>query len=520
MPETHVQNLIVGQGLAGSAIAWQMHWQGQSLVIVDDEQPATASRVSAGLITPYTGKRMAQAPDYAQDWQAAVEFYRRVEQVTGRSFFSEEPMYRLRVPESQEFPRKSIKLTGQERPFDAVCMEPAARLDVGTYLEATRNWFTDRGQYYCQRIDLSRFSIDQPLKFPGLAATADVLILATGAAKTALFPDVPNNPSRGDILDVRIDGYSQTRVVHAGIWIAPDGDQQRVGSTYDWEYLENQPTETGRQEIAHRLADLVDAEVSLIDHRAAIRPTMKDYLPVLGRHLEHASVWILNGLGSKGSLRAPRAAAELTARMRGQEEISRERCVSRIRPAERQRPLTQRAQQIVGKALRTGDFVIDATVGNGFDTCFLAESVGTSGRVLGFDLQQQAIDSTRKRLEAKGLENVRLIKQGHETLTREAESGVAAVMFNLGYLPRADKSVITRASTTIPALEGAIAVLRPGGVLTVLCYRGHDGGPEEFNAVHNLLSGLPENYDLERFNSQPDKPTAPVLLVVRKHENA
>ena len=186
MSETHVQNLIVGQGLAGSAVAWQLHWRGESLLIVDDEQPATASRVSAGLITPFTGKRMAQAPDFEQDWQAAVEFYRRVEQTTGRSFFSEEPMYRLRVPESLEFQRHAIKLFDDERVFDAVRMEPAGRLDVGGYLEATRSWFAERGQYRVRRVDTAELKIARPLWVPELDVTADTLILATGAAATAL----------------------------------------------------------------------------------------------------------------------------------------------------------------------------------------------------------------------------------------------------------------------------------------------------------------------------------------------
>ena len=516
VPGTHVQNLIVGQGLAGSAVAWHLHWQGEFVQILDDERAVTASRVSAGLITPFTGKRMVQAPDFSADWSAATEFYSRVEQATGASFFSIEPMYRLKVVHRENFPTAKIRLTEGAKQKTAVRMESAARLDVQTYLEATRRYFAARGAYQMAQIDFEKLQLGKIIQLSEPELIADRLVLATGAATQSVFPEVPNNPSRGDILEVEIADYLPTKVVHAGIWVAPRGDQQLVGSTYDWDFLKCEPTDTGQTEIMDRLNVLVGTDVRVLKHRAAVRPTMKDYQPAIGRHAEHAGVWMINGLGSKGSLKAPRAAAELVAEMQGKQEIAAHRRISRIQPPTRQRPLTQRAQEVVAEVIQPGDHAVDATVGNGFDTCFLAELVGPTGSVLGFDLQQQAVDATAKRLRASGLRNVRLLQQGHETLADESSEGLAAVMFNLGYLPRADKTVITRAETTLPAVESAMRQIRPGGVVTILCYRGHEGGPEEFAAVENLLSEQKVGYDLERINSRPNKPTAPVLLVIRK----
>ena len=98
----HYQNMIIGQGLAGSAIAWRLHWSGESVLLIDADEPDTASRVAAGLITPVTGKRLVRSPDFEQYWKEATSFYRRVEQTTGTAFFEETPMIRLLDPETAE----------------------------------------------------------------------------------------------------------------------------------------------------------------------------------------------------------------------------------------------------------------------------------------------------------------------------------------------------------------------------------------------------------------------------------
>jgi len=157
--------------------------------------------------------------------------------------------------------------------------------------------------------------------------------------------------------------------------------------------------------------------------------------------------------------------------------------------------LTQRAQSIVGQYLQPGQQVVDATAGNGHDSCFLARQVGARGRVFVFDIQQQALNSTASRLRDQGqAAQVTLVHRGHEHLLDEIpamEHGrIQAVMFNLGYLPHGDKSRTTTSATTLPALTQARAVLAPGGIISVLAYRRHPGGQEETQAVEQQLRRL------------------------------
>jgi ubiquinone/menaquinone biosynthesis C-methylase UbiE len=146
---------------------------------------------------------------------------------------------------------------------------------------------------------------------------------------------------------------------------------------------------------------------------------------------------------------------------------------------------TALAHHEVAAVLRPGDLAIDATAGNGHDTLFLAQRVGEAGRVIAFDVQAAAIAAASARIAAEGLSGrVDFITGSHEEMAGHAAPGtVAVVMFNLGYFPGGDHAVITRTTATLAALEAAVSVLKPGGILTVVCYPGHPGGAEESAAV-------------------------------------
>lgn len=542
----HIENVIIGQGLAGSAVAWTLHWAGQSVLLLDRAEPQTASRVAAGLITPVTGKRMVVSADYNQNFASAKNFYRRVETETGEAFYSEVEMLRLFEDEQRRAAflersdkAESLKISEWEGKVQAgqavqqgIRMRQAARLDTKRYLSATRRHFEELGSYrrtewaegdyqYTER-NGGKGSRAAVITLASQAVTTNRLIMCTGAATTKLFPEVPNNPARGDILTVRIPDYDRPEVVHRSIWIAAENDgSQTVGSTYDWNNTSTAPTVKGRQEILGKLSRIVEGPVEVLEQVAAVRPTMRDYEPVLGQHQKWPNVFILNGLGSKGALKAPMLAKKLLAYMTGATEVESEHSYDRLlaRKTTLQRPLTTLAQQVVSEVLKGGETVIDATVGNGFDTCFLAESVGTAGRVIGFDVQHSAIESTSRRLKAGGFANVDLKEQSHSELKTAVQAEtVTAVMFNLGFLPRSDKTIVTKAASSTLAIAAALEVLEPHGILTILAYRGHDGGQDEYEAVQRLLLAYGEQYDQQRIDSVPARQTSPVLFILRKTE--
>lgn len=168
--------------------------------------------------------------------------------------------------------------------------------------------------------------------------------------------------------------------------------------------------------------------------------------------------------------------------------------------------------------VRPGDLVLDATCGNGQDTLLLAELVGEGGRVWAFDLQPCAVIATRELLQDRGLlGTVDLIEAGHERLGEFVPEGLAAAVFNLGYLPGGDDSLTTSPESSVAALDQAVERLRPGGIVTVALYTGHQGGPEEARAVEAWGAKLtPKNFNVwcDRQLNRP--PTAPYLVLVER----
>lgn len=173
--------------------------------------------------------------------------------------------------------------------------------------------------------------------------------------------------------------------------------------------------------------------------------------------------------------------------------------------------------------LKTGDTAIDATAGNGHDTLFLARLVGPEGHVFAMDVQAAAIQETCRRLNEQGVPagTYTLLHSGHERLHQVIPTvywgKIHGIMFNLGWLPGSDKSVITGAATTLPALEAALAILAPAGLLTLAVYPGHEGGREELRAITEWAENLPtRSFEVQQLRPVNPAASPPECWVIWK----
>lgn len=177
------------------------------------------------------------------------------------------------------------------------------------------------------------------------------------------------------------------------------------------------------------------------------------------------------------------------------------------------------AEELLRQAVEPGAAVIDATMGNGYDTLWLAGLVGETGRVYAFDIQREAVERTGARLEEAGLaDRATLFHAGHERIAELVPGPVDAAVFNLGWLPGTDKTLRTRADTTLTAVNAALDKLKEGGLLTVCAYPGHEEGRVELEALLRWARALPpERFDamIRAYLNQPGDP--PVLFAVKKN---
>ena len=323
---SHFDYVIVGQGLAGTALGWTLMQRGYRVVLFDRCEETTSSQIAAGLITPITGLRLVVSWRLDEFLPFATRFYRRIEELTETHLLKLKPMLRLfsSAEEQEQYRQRSQTHfpelvavpdpLADEREFDlsrgGFEMQSGAQLDVPTYLEVSRHYFEERNSFIKAEIDPTndlRFESDQ-VRLPRFELTATKIIFCQGiqGRQNHWFETVPFEGAKGEILLLKIPGLTERRVVHRGVWLAHwKDDLYRAGSTYDREHLDCHPTPAGREEICKKLAEFLKRSFEVIDHRAAVRPVIRGRLPIVGLHPLQSQIGFLNGFASKGSLQTP-----------------------------------------------------------------------------------------------------------------------------------------------------------------------------------------------------------------------
>ena len=330
-------------------MAWQAHWRGSSVAIIDRLDAQSSSRVAAGLVTPMTGSRAAASWRWNEFYPAANLFYRHVEQTSGASFWHVEPALRVFRSEAERelFKGKWIELAhgaepnsiraalfsgpdlfGLNAPFGLCCFGPAARLDTITYLSETQRHFDNLDAFHpfnldCDRgIEFESSSSGYPVKISDLQLAGKRIVFCQGIAarENRYFGDLPLHPARGDILVVQSQDVRCEQVIHHDAWAVPIGDQRfLVGATYDRfamnERIENNDVKENRfrDELMRRWESMTTGTFRggqhvVVGQRWSVRPASYDRHPLMGPHDVHGNAFCLNGLGSKGTLMAPRLA--------------------------------------------------------------------------------------------------------------------------------------------------------------------------------------------------------------------
>lgn len=292
--------LIVGQGLAGTCLAWEFLRRGIPFHITDLGKGGS-TRVAAGLINPITGKNFEPSWRIAEFYPKAIAFYRELQEEFGETLWHPLPVLRLASSE-KEWAKISTKLdlpdvrpwmgSAHEVPtgfLGGVQLVGGGWLDTRKFLEVSADRFRELGLW---------------------AESGNPRIRCEGAAGLIAGSMSGHRCAKGEILTVRAD-WPETHIrIGAGGWLVPiGGGCFRVGSTYDWDNLDETPTTAGLDRITAIAAKLGGEDFEVIAHVAGIRPILRRSQPLVGK--DDTGDWLFNGLGSKGTLYAPGMAAML-----------------------------------------------------------------------------------------------------------------------------------------------------------------------------------------------------------------
>lgn len=179
--------------------------------------------------------------------------------------------------------------------------------------------------------------------------------------------------------------------------------------------------------------------------------------------------------------------------------------------------ITQWCQNRIKEQVQAGDCCIDATAGNGYDTRLLCELAGETGKVYAFDIQAQALENTKLRLQEAGLaDRATLILDSHENMAGYVTEPVSCIVFNFGYLPGGNHALATRPDTSIRAIEEGLKLLKKGGMMHLCIYSGKDSGFEEKTAIMEYLHTLNSREYLvlvTEYYNRPNHPPMPVMII-------
>ncbi len=323
--------LIIGQGLAGTALAWRLWKRDVPFVVVDRDEALTSSKVAAGLVTPITGMRLTVSWRYEMFYRDALRFYRACGKRLQQRFFFSRGYVRLLRNEAEvakwEKRRRDAALTRFVHPHPpvldgALFHEPmngfqqrhAAWLDTATFLQASRRFFESLGAWVQRDVQPEDVQEDaNGIGWDGQRFSHVIWAQGWSAAGHPLFNWVPFQSARGSILTIQAALEGEKRIVNRGCWLLPRADgTARAGSTYEWTFSDpNSASAEQVRALETTLHALLKVPAQVVATQTAVRPIIKNRQALMGTHPAYPRTAFLNGLGSKGSLRAPWLARHL-----------------------------------------------------------------------------------------------------------------------------------------------------------------------------------------------------------------
>lgn len=344
----HVDFLIVGQGLAGSLLGYQLLQKKQLIHIVDDPDIPAATSVAAGIFNPVTGKRMVLTWNAHQIFPYLNQFYPKLQQKLGNKFFHPMPIYKpFKTPiemndwmgrSTQENYSPFIEKINTGNRYSTylhdnhggICLRQGGFVRLDILKSQLQNFFIDHGVYDPQKFDHGLLNLsNNHIHYQGITAKKIVFCEGPGVIGNKFFSWLPFQPVKGEILEAKLE-QELNFIVSRDIFIVPLGEKKCwVGATYDQQNLDLKTTEEGKSLLINKLKKVIEINYSITGQRAGIRPASQDRRPLIGLHPEYLQLAIFNGFGTKGVSLMPYYAEQFANFMLAKQELDREVNISR-----------------------------------------------------------------------------------------------------------------------------------------------------------------------------------------------
>ncbi|MVM38241.1 FAD-dependent oxidoreductase [Spirosoma sp. HMF3257] len=341
--------LLVGQGVAGSVLAWTLDQRGCSVILADDPALPSASSVAAGIVNPLTGRKLVHTWKANELFPFLHHFYSGIEQELHVRFFHPKNIYRpfrsmaeqasytalTNDPDVQQYISKNIDNQQYssfiDNPFGGLEVTQAGWLDLTEFVRIIKGYFIKKNQYFEGRVSFDDLTIsDDKVELKGVTVGKVIFCDGVQARENPLFDWLPYNPVKGQLLTAVVEGYSIKNIVNQGIFILPvRNGLVKIGATYSWHDLDWQTTKDGREFLESKVRELLKVPYQVVAQQAGIRPSTKDRRPFIGLHPTKPTVGIFGGMGTKGVSLAPYLAEQFARHLLDGEDLEPEANISR-----------------------------------------------------------------------------------------------------------------------------------------------------------------------------------------------
>ena len=326
--------IIVGQGLAGTLLAHDLIEANKSVLIIDANLKASASRVAAGLINPISMKRCIEAmPSYYLT--KCLDRFLDLEKKLDSSFLKLKPL--LRLFDSIETNNKWIDKYNNEGmsiyikellsknsfsflndSFSSALVETAGQLDIKSFLDVSRSYFSKFHHLLDEKFDFSFFN-DSKISYKNYSADTIVFCEGFRVMDNPYFNYLPITPTKGEVMTIKIPSLEYfDKVISKGVYIIPLGNYlYTVGATYNRTDFTDKLTKEGQAFLNKRIKDILNVDYEVINSMAGVRPTVKDRKPLIGMHPKNPNIGIFNGLGARGVLIGPFLSKQFSSMLDG-----------------------------------------------------------------------------------------------------------------------------------------------------------------------------------------------------------
>lgn len=344
----NVDYIIVGFGLAGLAFAEQLESSNKSFIVFEDNSQ-NASIVAGGVYNPVILKRFTPVWDAADQLKIALKFYKGLERKLNVKFdqsvnihrvlssieeqnnwfiASDKPFFEeYMIPEILENKNKNINAN-----FGFGKLINTGKIDTQVLLKSYKSYLISKDLLLHERFNYDSIQIEeQSVSYNNIKAKCIVFSEGYGVKNNPYFKNIPLQEAKGELLTIYAPELKIDFILKSSVFIMPLGnDHYKVGATFNWKDKTLFPTVEGKNELLSKLRKIITVDFEIVDQVAGIRPTMKDRRPILGKHQKIKQLAILNGLGTRGVMLAPKMAIKLFDHLEFDHPLDKEITIARF----------------------------------------------------------------------------------------------------------------------------------------------------------------------------------------------